>query len=239
MRGGRVRSWQARIRATILLSVWALALVLAVRDVLSRLSVPSWGNPRGEARSAELNEINKIGQTFVAPLPGLAGVQVTLDSTASRVVRHVTMRLSEAGEAGKELGAKVFEIPSEALETDVRLDLAPVSDSKGKTFYISLETDAPPGQGATVACSPVTAIEGARTYLNNQTLGGALQFQTYYSLRTRDKIDLVLTNLVKGRNHLLGSKGFYVGVGLVYACVLGLFVWQIAHTVQDGRQDRP
>jgi hypothetical protein len=239
MRGGRVPSWQARVRAATLLSVWALALVLAVRDVLSRLPVPSWGNPRGEARSAELNEANKIGQSFVAPLPGLAGVQVTLDSTASRGVRHVTMRLSEAGELGSELGAKVIEIPSEASATDMRLDLAPIPDSKGKTFYISIEADAPPGQGATVACSPVTDIEGSSTYLNDQPLRGTLQFQTYYSLRTRDKIDLVLTNLVEGRTHLLGSKGFYVGFGLVYACMLSLFVWQIAHTVQDGRQDRP
>jgi hypothetical protein len=215
-----------------LLLVWLLVLALAMKSVLDRLAVPSWGNPMGEARSAELSAGSQVGQSFVAVLPGLSAVEVTLDTTALTSPQRLTLRLKEAPGAATSLAARTVETGPEAPVTSLRVDLVRIPDSKGKTFYFVLQApDALPGQSLAARYSPSAAVEGGSAYVNGQAVPGDLQFQTYYSLDTGQKVDLLLTRMAEGKPYLLGTKGFYVGLGLVYAAVLGLFLWQIARAI--------
>ena len=217
---------------------WLLALGLGMTSVFGRLSVPSWGNPLGEAQSAELNKGSQVGQSFEAPLPGLAGVAVTIRFAASSVERRVALRVIEAPD-GPLLGEQTLDVGPEESVIELRVDMAPVASSQGRTFLFGVESDAPPGQGATVGYSPSSGLMAARAYLNGQPLEGSLQFQTYYTLSTRQKVDLILARLAEGKPRCLGSRGFYIGAGLFYACVLGLFVWQVALAAAAGEKDRP
>jgi len=220
------------------LLVWLLVLGLGMASVLGRLSVPSWGNPMGEAQSAELNSGSQVGQSFEAPLPGLAGVEVTISVAASSLEHRVTLRVFEAPE-GTLLGEQLLDVGPRASVMELRVDLAPVVNSQGRTFRFSVESDAPPSEGVTLGYSPSSALMGARAYLNGQPLEGNFQFQTYYTLSTLQKVELILTRLAEGKPRCLGSRGFFIGAGLVYASVLSLFAWQVALTAAAGEKDRP
>ncbi len=233
----RLSRW-ASPRAALILLLWLVVLVLGMRSVLSRLSVPSWGNPLGDAQSPELGEGSHAEQSFAAPLPGLAGVEVTICAAPSTETQRVTLHLTEDQE-GTWLGEKTVDVGPGASEMGLRLDLAPIANSQGRTFRLSVESDAPPGQGVTVRYSPGSAVPDASAYFDGKRIGGNLQFQTYYTLNTRQKVDLILTRLAEGKPRGLDSRCFYVGSGLVYAGVLGLFVWRIVMAALGREKDRP
>jgi hypothetical protein len=79
-------------------------------------------------------------------------------------------------------------------------------------------------------------LEGASATLNGQAVDGNLKFRTYYSLRTRDKVDVLLTRMAAGRPYLLGSKGFYAGLAVAYVIVLGIFLWYVAQTILEDER---
>ena len=227
----------AGTQPALIVLLWLAVLGLGMRSVLSRLSVPSWGNPLGDAQSPELGEGSPAVQSFVAPLPGLTGVEVTICAAASTETRRVTLHLTEE-QGGTKLGEKTVDVGPGASVTGLRLDLAPIAHSQGRIFRLGVESDAPPGQGVTVRYSPGSALLDASAYLDGKRIGGNLQFQTYYTLNTRQKVDLILTRLAEGKPRGLDTKSFYIGSGLVYAGVLGLFVWQIVIAAL-GEKDRP
>ena len=72
--------------------------------------------------------------------------------------------------------------------------------------------------------------------MNGQAVGGNLKFRTFYSLRTRDKVDLLLARMAAGRPYLLGTKGFYVGLAIAYGIVLGIFLWYVAQTILEDER---
>ena len=231
-------SWLASPLGVLTLLIWLLGLGLGMASVLGRLSVPSWGNPLGEAQSAELNSGSQVAQSFEAPLPGLAGVAVTIDVAASSVERRVTLRVSDASD-GTLLGEQTLDVGAEASVTELRIDMAPVVNSQRRTFLFSVASDAPPSQGATLGYSPSSTLMGARAYHNGQPLVGNLQFQTYYTLSTLQKVDLILARLAEGKPRCLGSRGFLIGAGLIYVSVLSLFVWQVARAAANGEKGLP
>jgi hypothetical protein len=84
-----------------------------------------------------------------------------------------------------------------------------------------------------VRYGPESALEGASAYLNDEALPGNLRFHSYYSLRTRERIDLLLTRVAAGRPYFLGTKGFYAGLALIYALVLATFLAVVARAVLE------
>jgi hypothetical protein len=64
-----------------------------------------------------------------------------------------------------------------------------------------------------------------------------LTFQTYYSLRTREKVDLLLERMAQGRPYFLGSRGSYVILAAVYGVLLLLLLWCVAGKLTS--EDRP
>jgi hypothetical protein len=79
--------------------------------------------------------------------------------------------------------------------------------------------------------SPTAILDGATSYLNGRTVAGTLQFCTFFALKTRDRVDYLLTRLAGGRPYVLGSKGGYIGLVAAYILVLCLLLWQAAKAV--------
>ena len=216
---------------------WLACLWIGMSSVLSRIPVPAWGNPLGEAQSAEIDRGTVVGQSFAAPQPGLAGVEVTVHAEPFAGSRQVVVRLTEA--QGAVLAAQAMDVGREAATTRVRLDVPPVSDSEGRVFRLSVESDGVPSQGITLAYSPSSGLEAADAEVDGERIQGDLQFQTYYSLSTRQKMELVFAKVAGSQSQPLNKRGPYAAVGLVSAGVLVLFVRQIAHAATAGEEKRP
>ncbi len=217
----------------VLLAVWLAAMAVVVKTSLDRLVVPPWGNPVGEGLSAEVAGDTQVGQRFTAPLPGLYRIEVTLDRATARSPHPITFHLKTDPAAADDLWTA--QLSTEEVQTGVpyRFEFPPLRNSKGQTFYFYLESaDSVPGDAIAVRYSPGATLDGASACLNGEAVAGDLQFHSFYTLRTRDKADLLLTRLAEGRPYLLGVKGFYVGLALIYALVLTLFLLQTARAIR-------
>lgn len=222
----------ARDRAlTLLLAlVWLGCLGAGMANTLSRLSVPTWGNPLGEAQSVEIRDGIRVGQSFTAPQQGLSGIQVSVYAQPSTARREATLRLSQAGLPAP-VGARTLALAPEAAVSRLRLDVTPIPDSLGKSFHLSIESDCAPGEGFSVGYSPGSALEEAGAELNGEPIEGDLQFLTYYSASIRQKVDMLLAALAKGPLHDRGLAP-WLGAGALSAGSLCLFVWRIAHATK-------
>jgi hypothetical protein len=111
---------------------------------------------------------------------------------------------------------------------------APLRDSQGQTYYFELASPNPVGGHALAAYyDPDSALDGASAYVGGQPVEGDLKFLTFYTLRTRDKVWLLLKRMSEGRPYLLGTGGFYIGLALIYALVLCIFLWYTARAIVE------
>jgi hypothetical protein len=124
------------------------------------------------------------------------------------------------------------------------VEFEPLRNSEGEDFYFYFESSALPRGAATIHYSPDAVVEGAcpeckrgtSAVVNGQPVSGNLQFYTYYGLRTRDKVALLLTRLAGGRPYLLGTRGYYVMLAAVYVLLLAAFLWRVAHAILEDER---
>jgi hypothetical protein len=212
--------------------LWFIALGIVAKVSLDHLPVEPWGNPAGDKLSVPVTGDTRVGQTFVAPMPGLYRIEVTLERDAPSNSRPITLHLRGDLSADEDLWASTMSTAEVQKGTAFSLEFPVLRDSKGKTYYFFLDSPGSDAKDAVaVRYSPTTFLAGATAYVNAQPVAGDLQFHTYYSLRTRDRLDLLLTHLAEGRPYMLGTKGCYVGLGLVYALVLCAFLFQVARAI--------
>jgi hypothetical protein len=213
-----------------LMALWMIALTIIAGTSVNSLSAPPWGNLIGgpESVSPRVAENTHVGQLFTAQLPGLYRIELTLVPATVTPAHRVTFHL-KADPASKDLWTA--ELPTHDLQADklYGFEFEPIRDSQGQTFYFYLESpESTPADAIAVGYSPNAILEGASAYLNGQPVAGNLQFHTYYSLRTRDKFDLLLSRMAEGRPYMFGTKGFYIGLAVAYVLVLGMFLLQTA-----------
>ena len=214
--------------------VWASVMVLVVYSSVNRLSVAPWGNPLGDSLLAEVAGDTLVGQEFTAPLPGLYRIEVALDSGAVRSMHPVTFHLETDPSAVEDLWTTTFNTSDVQDGTPYGFEFPPLRDSQGQSYHFYLQSaDSTSGDAVAVRYSADAFVDGASAYLDGQPVAGNLQFLTYYTLRTRDKVDLLLTRMAEGRPYFLGTKGFYVGLAVTYVLVLGAFLWQTAQAVVE------
>jgi len=207
--------------------VWLVALALVVKTSLDRLTVPPWGNPAGDGPPLQVSGETQVGQQFTAPLPGLYRIEVMLDRPATGGSRQLTFHLKTDPAATTDLWTAHLNTGEIQQGVPYGFEFPPLRHSKGQTFYFYLE-----GEGVAVRYSPEAVLEGASACLNGRPLAGELQFRTFYTLRTRDKADLLLSRMAEGRPYLFGAKGFYVALALTYALVLALFLLHMARAIR-------
>lgn len=218
------------------LAVWLAVLALVAGTSLRRLPAPSWGNPAGESLSAEIAGATRVGQAFTAPLPGLSGLRLTLDRASAGGARQIILHLKDDSQAGAGVLTREFWTSEVPGAVSYRFDMAPLRNSAGRTYTMILESPtSQAGDAVAARYSPTSALQGSGAMLDGQRLAGDLQFQAVFTLTTPQKVDLLLTRMAQGRPHLLGWKGFYVGVALAYALALGTFLWQVARSLVDDR----
>jgi hypothetical protein len=212
--------------------LWATVLALVVKTSVDRVSAPPWGNQTGGSGVLELQGGTRVGQQFTAPLPGLYRIDVMMDRAATETEQQVTLHLKSDPSAADDLWSSSIHAGDLENGTLYPAEFAPMRDSKGRSYYFYLESvNSGPGSAPVVRYSPDATLENAGAYVNERPVAGDLQFYTHYTLRTRDKVDLLLTRLAAGRPYWLGSKGFYVGLAGVYLLLLLAFLWHAAKAV--------
>lgn len=211
------------------LILWLALLAVIVKTSIDGLPAPSWGNPIGTRLSAEVTGDSLVGQQFTAPFPGLYRIDIDLVKATASQAHQIIFHLRASAEATEDL--RTASLSSDDLRQGkaFSIEFPVIRDSERQTFYFYLESpDSMAGNAIAARYDPNTVVEGASAYLNHQPVAGNLEFHTYYSMRTREKVDLLLSRMAEGRPYLLGTKGFYIGVAFVYALVLAVFLMQIA-----------
>jgi hypothetical protein len=172
-------------------------------------------------------------------LPGLYRIEIVLARATAHSGNRITIHLKDDPDSAQDLWTTSLDTLEVQDGIPYGFDFEPIRDSKGRTYYFYLESAGSlPGDAVAVYHSPHATLEGASAYLNHQPIAGNLQFRTYYSLRTRDRIVLLLTRMSEGRTHVLGTKGFYLGLSVAYALVLGTFLWLVARAALEAPEER-
>ncbi len=219
----------AAVVVTPLLAVWLVALLVVAKSGLDRLTAPPWGNSAGGDLSPELVGSTQVGQAWTAPLPGLYRIEVALQPPATGAAEPLTFHLRAGVDATSDLWTETIDPGQITAGVPYAFEFEPVRDSEGQTFYFFLESPVSrPDEAVRVVYGPASVLDGAGAYIDGQQVTGNLVFQTRYSLRTRDKIGLLLNRLTQGRPYILGTKGFYVGLAVVYTVLLLVLIWQVA-----------
>jgi hypothetical protein len=162
-------------------------------------------------------------------LPGLYRIEVALQPPAKGAAEALTFHLRSGVAATSDLWTATVDPGQITAGLPYAFEFEPVRNSEGQTFYFFLESAASrPGEAVRAVHGPASVLDGAGAYFDGQEVPGNLVFQTHYSLRTRDKVDLLLTRLTEGRPYILGTKGFYAGLAVVYTVLLLVLIWQVA-----------
>jgi hypothetical protein len=218
--------------------LWALPLAVVAKLSLDRLPVPTWGNPAGGTSPLEVTEKMRVGQLFVAPLPGLYRIDVVPERIIAGSALPMTFHLRSDPATGQDIWTTTFTSDQLQDGRPFSFEFPLLRDSSEQTYYFYLEAPgAVPGTAVAIGYGSGAELDGAGAYVNGQPVPGNLQFQTFYSLRTRDKANLLLSRMAEGRPYIFGSKGFYVGLGLAYALALCAFLLCVARAVLREQQD--
>jgi hypothetical protein len=229
-----------RYLLVVVIVVWIGVLAFVAKTSIDGLSVPQWGNPIGDSLSPEVAGDLLVGQQFTALLPGLYRIDLTFDRATAAPDREVIFHLKSDPTAPSDLWTSRLAAGDLQADGTYAFQFEPLRDSKGQSFYFYVESPtSTPGDSVAVRYGPNALLDNASAYLNGQPVTGDLRFQTFYELRTREKLDLLLSRMAEGRPYLLGTKGFYVGLAVVYGLVLGIFLLQIARSIQQERDEEP
>jgi hypothetical protein len=219
-------------------ALWLMGLALIVKASLDQTSAPPWGNPRGDQLLTAIGEGSQVGQRFTAPLPGLYRIQVGLADATTGDMQPIIFHLKEDKADADDLWSATLSEGSAQADRLHDVEFPPLRYSKGQIYTFYLESvSATAEQKVSARYSPSARLEGASAYLDGQPVAGNLQFLTYYTLRTRDKADLLIGRMAESRPYLLGTKGFYIALAAVYVVVLGAFLARAAQAIlreQEG-----
>lgn len=224
---------------TLLTAVWLIAVAAIAKKAVDRLEVQPWGNPMSDSISAPLAKDTRVGQLFTAPLPGLYHIEVSLVPAAGDTTRPIIFHLKAGPDAGEDLYTAEFAPAQIKAGVPFGFEFEPIRDSKDQQFFFYLESpqSVPAGAGAaSVRYSPTASLDRASAYLNGQPVAGNLTFHSFYTLRTRDRVDLLLSRMAKGRPYLMGSKAFYVILAAAYVLVLGAFLYKVGTSIVKGSE---
>ena len=221
-----------------LLAVWLLVVGFVAKSALDRLVAPPWGNPSGNATILVLADDTRIGQTFTAPLPGLHRIDVLLEIETIEPGAQIAFHLQPDAPDADDLWSTTLSLGQYDGRQTLIAEFPPIRDSKGQSYHFFLE---PLGgfaeMPAAVVSAPEEMLPGSSATLNGQPTPGTLRFQSYYSLRTWEKIDLLLSRMAEGRPYILGTQGFYVGLGAVYVLVLGGLMMSIVLSILREQEE--
>jgi hypothetical protein len=220
----------------VLTAAWLAALAALAKGALDGLEIRPWGNPMSDSISAPVAGTTRVGQSFVAPMPGLYRIEVSLVPGDGGAARPVSFHLQADPSVGEDLATIEFSTTEIEAGIPFGFEFEPIRDSMGRRFFFFLESpESEPEQAPRVRYSPSAMLERANAYLDGQPLSGSLTFHSYYNLRTHDRVDLLLSRMTEGRPYLMGSKAFYLVLAALYALGLGVFLYKVGdHAIRES-----
>ena len=219
-------------------ALWLMGLALIVKASLDQTSAPPWGNPRGDHLLTATGEGSQVGQRFTAPLPGLYRIQIGMADATTGAMQPITFHLKKDQADAEDLWSASLSESSAQADRLYAVEFPPLRDSRGQTYTFYLESvSATAEEAGSVRYSPSARLEGASAYLDGQPVAGNLQFLTYYTLRTRDKANLLLSRMAEGRPYLLGAKGLYIALAAACILALGTFLIRAAQAILREQED--
>jgi len=160
----------------------ALLLLCLTRNPAVRPEI-DLDQPKSGSISLPLTPRYRVGQTFVALHPNLAGVEVypALYGAASggaRVPGRLILHLRSEPDSSQDLATG--EIDGSHLQTDqpARFTFAPLPDSQGKSYYLLLEGS--PDNQAGVLYSQLDVYAPGQLYFGGKPAEADLRFTTLY-----------------------------------------------------------
>ncbi|MEJ2211988.1 MAG: hypothetical protein P8129_23555, partial [Anaerolineae bacterium] len=173
----------------LITSVWAIGLAAVAKSALDRLEIRPWGNPMAGSVSPPLAGETRVGQVFVAPMPGLYRLEVSLVPPERDTARPLLLHLRAGSTAQADLYTAEFTTAEIAPGTPLGFDFDPIRDSQGREFFFYLESPGTaPDEAARVLYGPRSTLDNATALVDGEPLAGDLAFHTLYSLRTRDRV---------------------------------------------------
>jgi hypothetical protein len=188
------------------------------------------------APPAEIQEVKgdkTIGQTFVAPLPGLHRVDVMLFSQGRRNTRDVTFHLRQGLNSPTDIVSITFNALAVKGREWYTFDFPPLPDSADKTYYFYFSSPkSTDGDAIAVGGIQVDLYPGGEAYFGSTPTKADVAFRTYYSgVTLRQKAERLLGRLAENRPFLWGNRYFYVLLVIVYLAVVTALVWRLGDAV--------
>ncbi len=175
-----------------------------------------------------------IGQSFVAPRKGLNRIDILFQTYQRQNTHNVTLRLLEApGDTNNPLeGLGIFKTSFNAATVGDQswrsFILPPISDSKGKTYLIALQSpEAEDGNAITVGGIERDVYLPGSAFLGPTPVPADITFRSCYQMTTFEKLQVLSEQLTRSRPALWGNIVFYYLSLFAYALLLLGFFWKL------------
>jgi hypothetical protein len=188
------------------------------------------------APPAEIQEVKgdkTVGQTFVAPLPGLQRIDVMLFDRGRRNTHDVTFHLRPGLDSSTDIVAITFNASAVKGGEWYAFNFPPLPDSANKTYYFYFSSpDSTDSDAIAVGGIQVDLYPGGKAYFGSTPARADATFRTYYSgVTLPQKAERLLERLAENKPFLWGNKYFYVFLAIVYLVLVTALVWQLSHLV--------
>jgi hypothetical protein len=235
-------SLRAALGVKLLVSLLPLiSFVLVLSRSLDLLGLE--GQRFNHGAPTEIQEIKggrTLGQTFVAPLPGLHRIDVMLFDRGRRNTHDVTFHLQEGLDASTDIFSTTFNASEIKGGGWHRFDFTPLVNSAGKVYYFYFSSpESTNGNAIAVGGVEGDLYRRGMAYLYATPANADLTFRTYYSeVPWQQKAQRLLELLAENKPALLGNKYFYVFLVVAYLLLVTVLAWQIASFVLDWSAKR-
>lgn len=176
-----------------------------------------------EARSGwlALTKEQTIGQSFKASEDNLSGIKLFTRNPNLANHEPIIFHLKDSPSASNDILSVVFSGANVGWDYSLRIQFAPIADSKGKTFYFFLEsptTEA--GQAIEFGYNKDDNYKFGEAYVATKPMTGDLFFVTFYKISPQNFISSTIDSLFQRAGK--DQKFFIVYFVIFLALVIGL-----------------
>lgn len=179
------------------------------------------GQSVGIFSSEEIQGDVRVGQTFVAPYPGLNRIDVMMDTFGRINTHEVVFHLRRGREAGEDIFAARFDARHVRDRGWQPFSFPPLGDPAGTTYYFFIESpDSTPGNAIAVMGREGDPYPQGAGYVKDETAPGDMAFKTYYQASAPERLDFLLDRLTADKPSVWGDGYLYIGLALLYGVLL-------------------
>lgn len=217
--------------------IWSALLMglLVIGYVASSHLTVTEGQSVGLFAPTEIQGSVTVGQTFIAPYPGLNRIAVMMRSFDRVNTYDVIFHLKQGREAHEDIFTASFNARDVKDKQWQYFSFPPLDDSAGKTYYLYFESPgSTPGDAIAAMGQEGDPYPDGTGYVNNEPAPGDMAFRTYYQAPLPERFGFVLARLAADKPSVLGNHYFYVGLALAYFGLGFIFVRRVTKLDETG-----